>query len=45
MELNDFRLVDISHEDKYWIDNFSYDEMFHNNEIPAKSIVEEYAKK
>lgn len=45
LELNDFRLVDISHCDKSWKDNFDYEEMFHNNVISPKSIVEEYAKK
>ncbi len=45
MEVNDFKLVDISHQDRSWINNFNYDEEYHNNEIPKEKIIEEYARK
>ncbi len=44
-ELNDFRLVEISHKDNAWISKFDYDDQFHNNEITKESIIDEYARK
>ena len=44
IEVNDFRLVDISHCDKAWQNNFDYNESFHNNVIPPEEIIKEYAK-
>ena len=43
-EINDFRLVDISHKDNAWISKFHYDEQFHNNEIKKEDIISEYAR-
>lgn len=43
--VNDFRLVEISHNDKAWKSKFDYDEQFHNNEIIKEEIIEEYARK
>ena len=40
---NDFSLVDLSHEDSCWINHFEVGNMYHNEEIPAKDIVKEYA--
>lgn len=44
-EINDFKLVDISHSDDAWIKNFDYEEQFHNNQIDKEDIIREYAKK
>lgn len=44
-DFNDFRLVDISHKDKAWINRFNYDEQYHNNEIEKENIIDEYARK
>lgn len=44
-EINDFKLVDISHSDSAWVRKFDYHEQFHNNEIDKEDIIEEYAKK
>lgn len=41
---SDFKLVEISHQDKCWINNFRKSEIFHNNEIPKEEIIKEYAK-
>lgn len=43
--INDFRLVDISHNDQSWKKNFDYDEQFHNNKIDKEDIINEYARK
>ncbi len=45
IELNDFRLVDITHCDECWQKNFNYDELYHNNVISPEDIIKEYAKK
>ena len=45
IKVSDFRLVDISHSDDAWINNFSYEEEFHNNEIDKSEIIKEYARK
>lgn len=43
--INDFRLVDISHKDKAWINKFDYDEQYHKSEIEKEDIIDEYARK
>ena len=40
--VSDFRLVDISHQDKCWINNYSESDKKHNNEIPKDAIINEY---
>ncbi len=42
---NDFTLVEISHKDNAWKNNFSYNEDYHNNIIPKEDIIREYATK
>ncbi len=44
-EVGDFTLVDISHSDNSWKNNFNYDDEFHDNEIDKESIIEEYSRK
>lgn len=44
-EVNDFKLVDISHSDDAWKINFDYDEQYHNREIDKEYIIEEYARR
>lgn len=44
-ETGDFTLVDVSHNDTAWINNFSYDDEFHNKVINKEEIIEEYARK
>jgi len=44
-EVSDFTLVDISHRDKSWINNFDYDDDFHDKEINKEEIIQEYARK
>ena len=44
-EINDFRLVAISHRDQCWQNNFNYDEQYHNTEIDKEEIINEYARK
>lgn len=41
---NDFKLVEISHEDECWKKHFKKKNMFHNIEIPKEDIIKEYAK-
>lgn len=43
LEIRDFKLVDISHKDKCWINKFIYEECYHNNEMDKESIIAEYA--
>ena len=42
---SDFTLVEVSHNDNSWKNNFSYDENYHNNKIDRDQIIEEYARK
>lgn len=42
---SDFKLVDISHADKCWIDNYDFAEIYHNNVIDKEKIIQEYATK
>lgn len=44
-KVSDFRLVDMSHQDKCWINNFKDNEDYHNNIIPEEEIVDEYSKR
>lgn len=44
-EVSDFTLVEISHNDRAWKDNFSHTSQFHNNKIPKEDIIEEYVSK
>lgn len=44
LNISDFKLVEASHQDKCWINNFRRSEHFHNNEIPKEDIINEYAK-
>lgn len=43
--LSDFKLVDISHEDKSWENNYDYNAEFHNEVITPEEIISEYASK
>ncbi len=44
LPVNDFKLVEISHEDKCWKKHFNKNNIFHNAEIPKEEIIREYAK-
>ena len=44
-EVSDFTLVEISHNDNAWKNNFCYEEGFHNSIIPKEEIISEYARK
>ncbi len=41
---NDFKLVEVSHQDKCWKKNFKPKSKFHNGIIPFEEIIIEYAK-
>ena len=43
--LSDFKLVDLSHDDNAWKNNYDENEMYHNNVIDKTSIIQEYASK
>lgn len=43
LNVSDFKLVEASHQDKCWKNNFKKLEIFHNNEIPKEEIIKEYA--
>lgn len=43
LPVNDFKLVDISHEDQCWKKHFKKRNIFHNIEIPKEDIIREYA--
>ena len=45
LNVNDFRLVEISHMDNCWKRNYNSRSMFHNKEITKKEIIAEYEKK
>ena len=40
--LSDFRLVELTHEMKCWINNFSEDDLYHNNTIDKDEIINEF---
>lgn len=44
LKANDFKLVDVSHQDKCWQKNFKPNSKFHNCVIPPEEIISEYAK-
>lgn len=44
LSVNDFKLVEISHEDECWKKHFKKKNIFHNAEIPKEDIIAEYAK-
>lgn len=44
-KLGDFKLVDISHEDKSWINHYDYNDDYHNEVITPEEIICEYASK
>ena len=44
-DVSDFTLVEISHNDKSWKNNFNRSSQFHNNTIPKEDITEEYVSK
>lgn len=41
---NDFKLVEVSHEDKCWRKHFNKKSIFHNDVISPEEIISEYAK-
>jgi uncharacterized phage-associated protein len=41
---NDFKLVEVSHQDKCWKKNFKPNAKYHNLTIPFEEIIREYAK-
>ena len=43
--LSDFKLVDISHDDNCWKDNYNPKEQRHNKEISKEAIISEYINK
>lgn len=44
LQASDFRLVEISHQDKCWQNNFNADELRHNKEIDKDEIIREYVR-
>ena len=44
-EVSDFTLVEISHNDNAWKDNFTYEDFFHDRVIQKEEIISEYARK
>ena len=45
IEANDFDLVDISHKDNAWKNNYNLEEKTHNNIINKEDIINEYTNK
>jgi len=43
--VSDFKLVELSHNDLAWKNNFDYESEFHNKEISKEDIISEYARK
>lgn len=43
--ISDFKLVEISHNDKCWMEQFNYSDKKHCKKITLESIVNEYATK
>lgn len=43
--VSDFKLVDISHEDSSWRNNYCYNDERHDKEMPHEMIISEYANK
>ena len=44
LKVSDFNLVEVSHQDKCWKNNFKSDSLIHNNEIDKDEIIREYAR-
>lgn len=44
-DISDFGLVDLSHQDYCWKNNYNSQEEFHNKEIPKEEIISEYCNK
>ena len=44
LSTNDFKLVEVSHQDKCWKKNFKPKSKYHNCIIPKEEIIVEYAK-
>ena len=44
-EAGDFTLVEVSHNDNAWKNNFDYDDNYHNRIISKEEIIDEYARK
>ncbi len=44
LSANDFKLVDVSHQDKCWQRNFKPKSKFHNCVIPPEEIISEYVQ-
>lgn len=45
LKVSDFVLVEESHKDNAWKNNFDFNELTHSNIIPKEDIIEEYANK
>lgn len=45
LSISDFALVEESHKDNCWKNNFDFNEMIHSNEIPKEDIIKEYVYK
>lgn len=45
LPISDFSLVEESHKDNCWKNNFDFNEQMHSNEIPKEEIINEYACK
>ena len=44
LSTNDFKLVEVSHQDKCWKKNFKSNSKHHNHVIPTEEIISEYVK-
>lgn len=44
LEISDFRLVELSHQDKCWQNSFNPEDSRHNKEIDKDEIIREYAR-
>lgn len=44
-KVSDFKLVELSHNDLAWKNNFDYDAEYHNQEITKEEIISEYARR
>lgn len=45
LSISDFSLVEESHKDDCWKNNFDFNEQMHSNEIPKEEIINEYTFK
>ena len=45
LKVSDFALVEESHKDNCWKNNFDFNGMIHSNEIPKEEIIKEYVYK